>query len=91
MDDPEEIKKWIASRKANFPTEENIRRKRERAEDVASHGGVEFSTFELRMRQRMELTRRSDYKQKKDKEQSNNPMKNNFLKHYGLRKRLSRA
>lgn len=37
-DSEEEIARWRAERRKNFPTNENVERKRQRAQDAASHG-----------------------------------------------------
>jgi len=50
MDSPEEIEKWIAARRRNFPTQANIQRKKEQAEALEEVGGVDVSRYEILMR-----------------------------------------
>mmetsp|Transcript_572 Transcript_572/g.883 ORF Transcript_572/g.883 Transcript_572/m.883 type:complete len:145 (-) Transcript_572:1926-2360(-) len=78
-DTPDEINKWLESRRRNFPTRSNLAAKALRAEE--DHG--ELSKLELRMRKRIALMRKLHVKKDPPK-RGHNP----FSKYQFLRNRM---
>lgn len=80
LDTPEELAKWIASRKRNFPSKKNILNKDLKEKEKQERG--DLSKFELRMRKRLVLIR--NLNRREEDTQGRNP----FLKYMSLRKKL---
>ncbi|CAG9329656.1 unnamed protein product [Blepharisma stoltei] len=80
LDTPEEIAKWIASRKRNFPSKKNVIKKEMKEKEKEERG--DLSKFELRMRKRLALIRKIN--KREEERQGQNP----FLKYMSLRKKL---
>jgi hypothetical protein len=60
-EEEEEIKKWVQSRKLNFPTEEN-KSKKQNKEKVKEKAGIELSKLELKLKSKLKLLNKIEKK-----------------------------
>lgn len=81
LDTPEEIQKWILSRKRNFPSKHKIQSKKDT--DTRREERGDLSKFEIRMRKRLAIVRKAH--KKEDDKKGKNP----FLKYMNLNRKLT--